>query len=170
MINYIKIVVLVAFLITGLSACKAESQNAEDIGYSVNSPSDTGGASEPGTWGTDYTKALAAVKGTNKHVLINFTGSDWCIWCKRLSKEVFTQQPFIDYAKENLVLLTMDFPQKIKQTEEMKKQNDALAKQYNIEGFPTLVILDKNGKEINRASYQEGGAEKYVEYLKGLMK
>lgn len=171
MIKHIKIVLLSLLLIASLTACKAEIQinNNPDANLTAKSDSIKSVDPQPGEWLTNYQQALDAAKKSNKPIVMNFTGSDWCIWCKKLSKEVFTQKPFIDYATANLVLLKLDFPKSIKQTDEEKQQNESLAKQFKIEGFPTLVILDKNGKEINRASYQEGGAEKYVEYLKALI-
>lgn len=64
---------------------------------------------EPGTWLTDYNLALRLSKESGKPVLINFTGSDWCPWCFRLRDEVFSQDAFINFAKENLILLMIDF-------------------------------------------------------------
>ena len=168
MTNYIKLLILTIVLITGLSACKAKSQADTDQVYSVESDSAQTVGSDG--WLTDYQQALKTAQESNKTILVNFTGSDWCIWCKRLSKEVFTQKPFIDYAKANFVLLKLDFPKNSKQTDVEKKQNDTLQKQFNIEGFPTVVLLDKTGKEIGRGGYQEGGPEKYIEYLKTLKK
>jgi thiol:disulfide interchange protein len=103
MTNYLKLIVLSIILMTGLSSCKAESQNngEKDIIYSVDSDSLTSGNPAPGEWLTNYQQALNTAQKENKQVFVNFTGSDWCIWCKRLNKEVLTQKPFIDYAHAN---------------------------------------------------------------------
>ena len=66
-------------------------------------------------WQTNLEKAIAEAKTENKTVLVNFTGSDWCIWCKRLSSEVFQQKDFKNYAEKNLILVKLDFPKNIKQ-------------------------------------------------------
>jgi protein disulfide-isomerase len=121
------------------------------------------------TWLTDFEQAKLVAKSHKVPILIDFTGSDWCIWCKRLSSEVFEQKVFADYAKKNLVLLKIDFPKSISQSDTQKKLNNALAKQYNIDSFPTIVLTDFSGKEINRTGYQDGGALKYVNHLKGLL-
>lgn len=120
-------------------------------------------------WQEDMNKALELAKKTNKPILINFTGSDWCIWCKRLQSEVFSQSDFIKYANKNLILVKIDFPKDIKQTDAVKKANRALADEYKIEGFPTIILLDSKGTKIAQTGYQEGGAKKYVEHIKGLL-
>ncbi len=127
-------------------------------------------AYEPGSWITDYQLALQYAAELKRPVLINFTGSDWCGWCKKLSKEVFTQDAFVNYAKDNLVLLKIDFPQSIPQTQAEKDANSALAKKYAVQGYPTIVLVDEKGTELQRTGYQYGGAEKYVTHLQELLK
>jgi protein disulfide-isomerase len=121
------------------------------------------------TWLTDFDQAKTVAQAHKVPILINFTGSDWCIWCKRLSSEVFEQKAFNDYAKKNLVLLKIDFPRSIKQTETEKRKNHDLAQQFNIEGYPTIILTDASGKEINRLGYEPGGPVKYVNHLKELL-
>jgi protein disulfide-isomerase len=118
-------------------------------------------------WNTDFAKASAKAKAEGKYILIDFSGSDWCGWCKKLDKEVFSKKTFKKYAKENLILVMADFPRDdSKQSVSLKKQNKALAKKFKIRGFPTVFILDPNGKTINKTGYQAGGPEAYVEYIK----
>jgi thioredoxin-related protein len=120
-------------------------------------------------WLTDFEKAKKVAAETRRPILIDFTGSDWCGWCIRLDKEVFSQEAFKKYAKENLVLFQADFPRKKEQSEELEKQNRQLASDFGIRGFPTIVLVDETGKEFARTGYQRGGAEKYVEHLKDLL-
>ena len=101
-------------------------------------------------WGTDYKAALAQAKSQNKLVLLDFTGSDWCGYCKLIDKEVFDKQAFKDFADKNYVLVTVDFPHGKELPAEVKQQNDDLGKQYGIEGFPTLVVVNADGKELGR--------------------
>ena len=103
-------------------------------------------------------------------MLLDFTGSDWCGWCIRLKKEVFDEKQFQDYAKENLIMVELDFPQAKELPKKVKEQNDKLAQQYQIQGYPTIVLLDSSGKEVGRTGYQEGGPQKYVEHLKEILK
>jgi protein disulfide-isomerase len=113
-------------------------------------------------WQTDLPKAQAQAKAENKTVLINFTGSDWCGWCIKLHKEVFSQPEFAEYAKKNLVLVEADFPDKKKLSAEQKKANDALAKKYDIKGYPTIILLDKDGKKVGETGYIKGGPKAFI--------
>jgi len=101
-----------------------------------------------GEWLTDLPKALAQAKAEHKQVLLDFTGSDWCPPCKALSKTVLTSAEFEKYATANLILVEVDFPNSKKQTAELKTANKALADKYSIEGFPTIIVLDDNGKQL----------------------
>ena len=123
-----------------------------------------------GQWRTDLPKAQAQAKAEKKLVMLDFTGSDWCGWCIKLHKEVFSQKEFIDYAKANLVLVEVDFPNKKKQAEELKKANNALQKKYGIEGYPTIIVLDGDGKKIGQLGYQKGGPKAFIESLEKIKK
>ncbi|MDX2185693.1 MAG: thioredoxin family protein [Opitutaceae bacterium] len=120
-------------------------------------------------WTTDYQAALAKAKAENKLVLLDFTGSDWCGWCKRLDKEVFSQQEFKDFTQDRFVLVELDFPRKKKLDEATQKQNFELQDQFKIEGYPTIIIVDGDGKEIERLGYEEGGAANYNKVLEGVI-
>jgi protein disulfide-isomerase len=122
-------------------------------------------------WMHDFEAAKAKAAKESKPIFINFTGTDWCGWCIKLEKEVFSQKAFQDYAKEHLVLVEVDFPKKKEQTAEIKEQNKKLDKEYGVEGYPTLYLLDATGKKLTEdIGYREGGPEKYVEHLKSLLK
>jgi thioredoxin-related protein len=118
------------------------------------------------TWLTDVPKAVAQAKAENKIIVLDFTGSDWCVWCKKFKKEVFDTTEFQDYAAKNVVLVELDFPKKTELAADLKKTNKALKDQYKIQGFPTLVALDKDGKEIGRQEgYDEGGPKAFIAKL-----
>ncbi len=123
-----------------------------------------------GQWQTDLPKAQAQAKAEKKLVMLDFTGSDWCGWCIKLHREVFSQKEFIDYAKANLVLVEVDFPNKKKQAEELKRANNALQKKYGIEGYPTIIVLDGDGKKIGQLGYQKGGPRAFIESLEKIKK
>ena len=122
-------------------------------------------------WMHDFEEAKANAVKEGKPIFINFTGTDWCGWCIKLEKEVFSKKAFQDYAKEHLVLVEVDFPKKKEQTAELKAQNAKLDKEYGVEGYPTLYLLDATGKKLTEdIGYREGGPEAYVEHLKSLLK
>src|SRR5437867_12918514 len=105
-------------------------------------------------WLTDLPKAQAQAKKENKLVMLDFTGSDWCGWCIKLHKEVFSQPEFADYAKKNLVLVEVDFPRTKQQSEALKKANQALQAKYKVEGYPTIIVLNGEGKKVGELGYE----------------
>ena len=124
-----------------------------------------------GEWLTDVPKALDRAKTEKKAVLLDFTGSDWCGWCKRIDKEVFSTTEFKEYATKNLVLVEVDFPRQKKLSPELKKANDALQNRYKVEGFPTFVVLNGQGREIGRqVGYLEGGPKAFIAKLETFKK
>ena len=127
------------------------------------------GTSDSLNWKTDLNQALATAKQENKVVLINFTGSDWCQWCKRLSDEVFSKKEFENFADKNLVLVKVDFPRNIEQSNATKYYNQQLANMYGVEGFPTIILLDKNGRGLLKTGYMQGGVENYIQQLEQYM-
>ena len=121
-------------------------------------------------WGEDYAKGLAQAKEEKKLVVLDFTGSDWCSWCVKLNKEVFSKKEFKDYAKDNLVLVELDFPNSKPQSAELKAQNQKLQKEYRIEGYPTIIVLNSQGKKVGELGYQEGGPAAFIAKLDALKK
>ena len=121
-------------------------------------------------WIDNEQAALAKAKAEKKLVLLDFTGSDWCPYCIRMDKEVFDTPEFKDYAKDHLELVTVDFPDHKQLPEATVKQNEALKNQYHIDGFPTFIVLDGDGKTVKlfEPGYQEGGAKAFVDALKKL--
>lgn len=116
-------------------------------------------------WTDNYDRALKQAKEQNKFLLLNFTGSDWCPWCKLLDSEVFSKNKFQAYAKENLICVKLDFPRTFNLPSKTVKQNRALARQHGITGFPSILLLSPDEKLIARTSYKRGGVDPYVEYL-----
>lgn len=131
-----------------------------------------GGSEESSTeyddnWMTDLPAAIQLAKKENKHVFVDFTGSDWCPPCKALHRNVLTKQAFLDYAKNNLVLVVLDFPRNRLQPDSLKRANQALSQKYRVGGFPTVMLMDGNEKILHRESgYSGNSAADYVANLK----
>jgi protein disulfide-isomerase len=130
----------------------------------------TSGIAGENGWTTDYGKALERAKAEKKLVLLDFTGSDWCGWCIKLNKEVFSKEQFKEYASKNLVLVEVDFPKSKPQSGKIKEQNEKLQKQFNIEGYPTIIVLDPEGKKVGELGYTPGGPEAFIAKLEKLPK
>ena len=122
---------------------------------------------KPG-WSEEYDKALAQAKADKKLVLLDFTGSDWCGWCIKLDKEVFSQAEFAEYAKKNLVLVELDYPRSKEQSKEIKAQNAKLQGEYKIQGYPTIIVLNSEGKKVGELGYQPGGPKAFIAELEKL--
>ena len=116
-------------------------------------------------WDDDYEKAVAKAKTEKKMVLLDFTGSDWCGWCIKLDKEVFSKKEFKDYAKDNLVLVEVDFPQGKNQSKKLKEQNEKLQQEHAVRGYPTIIVLNAEGKKVGQLGYMEGGPKAFVAKL-----
>lgn len=116
-------------------------------------------------WMNNYAKASAKSKAEGKLLLLDFTGSDWCIWCMRLQREIFSQPKFKEYAAKKLVLMEVDFPMNKEQPDDLKKQNADLQEKYHIEGFPTIVVLSPSGKKVGELGYVQGGPDAFIAEL-----
>jgi protein disulfide-isomerase len=128
-------------------------------------------ASAESGWLTDYKKAQQEAKAGNKLLLLDFTGSDWCGWCKKFDREVLSQPQFKDYARDNLVIVELDFPRAKPQTPELRKQNRELAQQYEMVGFPTIVVLSADGQKLWRYDgYFPDGPAAFIAQLQKLRK
>jgi thioredoxin-related protein len=120
-------------------------------------------------WTTNFAAAQARAKAQNKLVLLNFMGSDWCGWCNRMDEETFDTKPFKDYADANLELVELDFPEHNYLPDFVVQQNNALRSRFEVDGFPTFVVLGPNGSTLaTLEGYQPGGPEAFIAKLKKL--
>jgi thiol:disulfide interchange protein len=119
-------------------------------------------------WSTDLDAALKQAAEQKKSVLVEFTGSDWCPPCIMMRKKVFSQKQFVEKASKNFILVELDFPNG---EPEVKKKNEPLATKYNIEGFPTVLLLDASGKEFSRFyASQYPSIDGFLDHLKDQLK
>lgn len=121
------------------------------------------------TWYQNIDQAKKVAQQENKAIFVNFSGSDWCHWCIKLDKDILKTDEFQKYANDNLVLLLVDFPKRTKQTKEQKAHNEKLASDFNVRGFPTVVLLKADGSLLAVTGYRYGGADAYVDHLEKLI-
>lgn len=112
-------------------------------------------------WETNINNAMEVSTKTKKPMLLFFTGSDWCGWCIRLQKEVLKTPEFATWAKENVVLVELDYPRKSTQTDEIKKQNNELQVAFGIQGFPTVHFV-KASTVDGKVNFEGLGSTGYV--------
>lgn len=101
-------------------------------------------------WMTDLEAAKTKAAAENKAVLVDFTGSDWCGYCIRLKKNVFDTPEFETYAADKFVLVEIDVPNDVSRVggAENAAKNRALCEQYQVSGFPTIMVLSADGKVL----------------------
>ncbi|HVU38986.1 MAG TPA: thioredoxin family protein [Opitutales bacterium] len=127
-----------------LAACSKSTPTADNAA----APAAAKHAARLGTWTDDYAAAVKQAKAENKNLLLDFTGSDWCVNCWNLDDGVFSKPAFADYAQAHLVLVTLDFPIKTKLSDALTQQNAALMQKYHVEGLPTIVLLSPDEKQL----------------------
>ncbi|MGB6222950.1 thioredoxin family protein [Haloferula sp.] len=121
-------------------------------------------------WTSDFEAAKKQAAAEKKDLLLDFTGSDWCGWCIKLNKEVFQEDVFKTGVKDTLVLVELDFPSdKSKLSKETQAQNAKLGKEFNIRGYPTIMLCDATGKPFAKTGYKSGGPENYLTHLNELI-
>ena len=114
----------------------------------------------------NYDKALSQAKAEGKFVLVEFHGSDWCPPCIKLNKEVLTKDAFKKLAESTLVLVDADFPRKTEIPAEVKAHNEALAKAFGVQYFPTVLIIDGDGKVLDKVvGFPEGGLDGFLKFI-----
>lgn len=119
----------------------------------------------------DWDAALKKAASEKKNVLALFTGSDWCIWCKRLEGEILSKKEFSDNVGKTFVPVFLDFPSdKSLVPAATAKRNRELAKKYEVRGYPSVLILDARGEVLAETGYDKCGPVKYLEKLNGLAK
>jgi protein disulfide-isomerase len=121
-------------------------------------------------WETNLEQASQIAIKTKKPLLLFFTGSDWCVWCIRLQNEVLKKPEFAVWAKENVVLVELDFPKRTPQLPEIQKQNMELQQIFEVRGYPTIWLANptkKDGKtnleKLGSTGYVAGGPAKWLE-------
>jgi protein disulfide-isomerase len=128
-------------------------------------------------WESNVNKAIEVSKKTKKPMLLFFTGSDWCGWCIRLQKEVLKTPEFSAWAKQNVVLVELDYPRSKPQTNEIKQQNSQLQQIFSIQGYPTVhfaTVTETKGKinfnSLGNTGYVSGGPSAWLGVANGILK
>jgi protein disulfide-isomerase len=128
-------------------------------------------------WETDINKAIKISNKTKKPMLLFFTGSDWCGWCIRLQNEVLRTPEFAKWAKENVVLVELDFPRRTAQTDAIKMQNNGMQQAFQVQGYPTVWFASANQKDgkpnftgMGSTGYVAGGPKAWLAVANGILK
>jgi protein disulfide-isomerase len=141
-------------LLTSLLTCFILTANAQDASL---------------VWHTDMMKAVDISIKEKKPLMLFFTGSDWCGWCKKLQAEVFYQPDFAKWAKANVVLVELDFPRRTALSSELQQQNGELQRMFEVRGYPTIWLVTPTKQDANvnfgklgSTGYLAGGAKAWT--------
>lgn len=135
-----KKIILVAFFFIGVSVSQAQELK----------------------WYTDVKEAVKVSNKQKKPLMLFFTGSDWCGWCIRLQNEVLKTPEFSKWANENVILVELDYPRRVEQSAEIKKQNNELQHAFGIQGFPTVYFAKGTVNKEGKVNFEGLGNTGYV--------
>ena len=119
-------------------------------------------------WLTSMEEAKNIARKEGKDILVDFTGTDWCVWCIKLDEEVFSTKAWAAGGAKQFVMLQLDFPRNKELAKGQKEHNQKLKEEFEVQGFPTIFLLDADGAPYAKTGYQPGGPVKYLEHLNGL--
>ena len=125
-------------------------------------------SSVPSGWGEDFAAAQKAAAAGDKFILIAFSGSDWCGWCVKMDKDIYSDKKFVRMAKKNFELVMVDMPRNEAILSPLaKEQNPKLLLKYGVRGFPCSIVVHPDGTEVERfGGYQRDGVDGFLKVLK----
>jgi thiol-disulfide isomerase/thioredoxin len=110
---------------------------------------------------------LLSAADTKRPTLLIFSGSDWCTPCIRFEKTILSESSFQSFANESLNVVKADFPQRKKLSDDQKKQNEALADQYNPKGlFPHIVLLSSDHSVITTLTFSNQTPSEFISLIR----
>lgn len=152
----IQVLVLAIFALTTSACVNAQTSTETKTATSSYEAENKG-------WLTNLDEAYAVSKKTGKPILANFTGSDWCGWCKKLTASVFIHDEFKQWADKNVVLLELDYPRRKEVPENIKIQNQNLQQAFQVGGYPTIWVFDLQKDDVqNRYNISKLGKTGYT--------
>lgn len=116
-------------------------------------------------WFTNYDQAVQQARSASKPMVVLFTGTDWCTWCKKLDKEVLDQPEFAGAIADKFIFVKIDFPMNKTLPADQTARNKQVQKQFSVAGYPTIVVLDDKQTLLGTVGYRPGGPKAYAEYL-----
>jgi protein disulfide-isomerase len=117
-------------------------------------------------WLTDVNEAIELSKETGKPIFAFFTGKEWCSWCKKLENKILIKEAFITYAKENLILLELDFP---RGRRDLPQEQTNLARKFRIQGYPTVILMDSETNLLGKTGFESMTPQQYVENIQRMI-
>ncbi|MEL6894802.1 MAG: thioredoxin family protein, partial [Planctomycetota bacterium] len=121
-------------------------------------------------WGTNLADAVKQAKQQDKHILLNFTGSDWCKPCQQLDRKIFSKESFQQQAKKRFVLVAIDSPSKDERPKAQQEMAKATVKKFSVSAYPTVLLLDSKGRPYASTGFRDIPVDAYLKMLDDLGK
>lgn len=112
-------------------------------------------------WEVDVIKAVDISIREKKPLFLFYTGSDWCAACKKLQNEVFSQPQFREWAKNNVILVELDFPRNKEPDPLLQPQNNQMKEIFGVSSYPTIIFASATRRH-NGVYYTKLGAMGYM--------
>lgn len=121
------------------------------------------------SWITNYQDALAQSKTTGKPIVLFFTGSDWCGWCNKLEREVLSTPEFANLSGNKFIFVMLDFPLYKPQEPLLAASNKQIQEKFQVQGYPTLIIINSDQKKLGITGYRPGGPKLFADHLRQIV-
>ena len=151
-----------------LAACSAAPLLADVMDTEPGVTVSTAASKDELAWHTNYDEGLSLSKKSGKMMFVLFTGSDWCRWCIKLEDEILSKPEFAKAVGEQYVFVKIDSPRKHPLPEKEEARNEELLDQYDIEGYPTILLVDSKEEVDAELSYVSGGVAPFLAELKSV--
>jgi len=127
-------------------------------------------AGQKNIWLNNYEKARVKAEVLSVPVIVFFSGSDWCGWCQKLHRELFSSEVFISAANKDFVAVLLDYPRKKRLPLRQKRQNEIQLQRWEIDGFPTVLVINPKGKShvVMRHGYLDIEPDDYLDAIRDL--
>jgi len=140
-----------AFVLTALLSCSDEGDPGKTSAESEKGDDKPMTEVKALTWLHTLDEALAEAKKSHSMIVVD-AYADWCGWCKKLDKDTLSN-PKVREKLQDFVLLKLD-----------TDAHPEDSRRFGVEGLPTTLILDENGKVIaSQAGYMP--PDEYIKFL-----
>lgn len=149
----------VVFAVIMLLIFFGKKADAQESAHPVSKISSTSPAPAKAIWSTSYDDAVKQAKATNRPIMLYFSGSDWCPWCKKQWHEVFQTEDFASWSQDRVILVVVDFPRTKTLPAEQSQKNFSLQNKFgeHLKSYPTTLFLNPKEEVIGKLGYKPDG-------------
>ena len=114
-------------------------------------------------WSNNLETAIKDSKKSGRPIMLVFTGSDWCLWCQKLDRDIFSTPEFSRWS-EKLIKMEVDFPQSESLPKKITDRNQWLLERYekHVESYPTILFINAKGKVLAKTGYINNDVNNWI--------